>query len=223
MTEFPSPRQPLPGQPELPDEPEDVQDHGRVGYGRLGKWSPLILGLILLLAIAGIWLAQRNGDPPAPPAPADATGSPAPDVSLTLLNGDQVDLSALEGDVVVLNFWASWCGPCRQEMPELQAYWEDAQATGEATTILGVGTRTDTDEKAREFVAQGQFTYPIGRDTVTNEPGLGPIETAFGIPQAYPATIIIRPDGVIDHYQLGPVNEAMLRILVDEARAAVPA
>ncbi|MFT4039030.1 MAG: hypothetical protein QM692_12670, partial [Thermomicrobiales bacterium] len=64
------------------------------------------------------------------------------------------------------------------------------------------------------------FTYPIGRDTDTDQPGLGPIETAFGIPEAYPATIIIRPDGVIDHYQLGPVNRAMLRLLVDEARAA---
>ncbi len=216
-------RQPLPGQPELADEPEDAQDHGRVGYGHLGKWSPLILGLILLLALVGIWLVQQHETPPAAPAPADATGSPAPDVSLTLLNGDKLAFSDLEGDVLVVNFWASWCAPCRQEMPELQAYWEQAQATGEATTILGVGVRTDTDAKAREFVEQGEFTYPIGRDTDTDEPGLGPIEMAFGVPQAYPATIIIRPDGTIDHYQLGPVNQAMLRLLVDEARAAVPA
>lgn len=216
-------RQPLPGQPELPDEPEDARDHGRVGYGRLGRWSPLILALLLLLAIVGIWLVQQNEGPSATPAPADMTGSPAPDVSLTLLDGDTISLADLEGDVVVLNFWASWCGPCRQEMPELQAYWEQAQAAGEDTTILGVGVRTDTDEKAREFVAQGGFTYPIGRDNNTDEPGLGPIETAFGIPQAYPATIIIRPDGTVDHYQLGPVNRAMLRLLVDEARAAVPA
>jgi cytochrome c-type biogenesis protein len=223
MSESTPQRQPLPGQPELPDEPGDAQDHGRVGYGRFGRWSPLILALLLLLAIAGIWLAQREDDAPSAPAPADATGSPAPDVSLTLMNGDKVALSDLEGDVVVLNFWASWCGPCRQEMPELQAYWEEAEASGEATTILGVGVRTDTDAKAREFVEQGHFTYPIGRDTDTDEPGIGPIETAFGIPQAYPATIIIRPDGVIDHYQLGPVNQAMLRLLVEEARAAASA
>lgn len=219
MAESLPPRQPLPGQPELPDDPADRQDHGRVGYGRMGKWSPLILGLLLVLALLGLWLVQRNEPPPAP-SPADATGSPAPDVSLTLLNGDTVALSDLVGDVVVLNFWASWCGPCRQEMPELQAYWDEAQASGEATTILGVGVRTDTDSQARQVVEQAGYTYPIGRDTQTDQPGLGPIETAFGIPQAYPATIIIRPDGVVDHYQLGPVNRAMLRYLVDEAREA---
>lgn len=220
MSEQPSSRQPLPGQPELPDEPDDQLNHGRVGYGKLGKWSPLALGLLLVLALLAIWYVQRQEPTPGVTAPANATGSPAPDVSLTLLDGQPVALADLRGQVVVLNFWASWCGPCRQEMPELQAYWDEAQRSGEQTAILGVGVRTDTDAKAREFVAQGGFTYPIGRDTDTDQPGLGPIETAFGIPEAYPATIIIRPDGVIDHYQLGPVNQAMLRLLVDEARAA---
>ncbi len=105
-------------------------------------------------------------------------------------------------------------------MPELQAYWDEARANGEQTEIIGVGIRTDTDKDARAFVADGGFTYPIGRDTNTEHPGIGPVEAAFGIPPAYPSTIIIRPDGTIDRFHLGPLNRAMLRLMVDEARAA---
>ncbi|MFN8593770.1 MAG: TlpA disulfide reductase family protein [Thermomicrobiales bacterium] len=200
------------------DPPDDEDaDHGRVGYGRLGRYSPLILGLIILAVVAGIWVVQRN-QPSGEPTMANRVSEAAPDVSLTLLNGDTLDLGDLRGNVVVLNFWASWCGPCRVEMPELQAFWEEAQQSGEATRVIGVGVRTDTDADARKFVADGGYTYPIGRDTNTDQPGIGPIETAFGIPSAYPATIIIRRDGTIDRYHLGPVTAAMLRLMVDEAR-----
>lgn len=212
--------EPLPGAPSLADDPEEAGiDQGRVGYGRLGRFSPLILGLLLLLAMAVIWWLQR--EEPAPQGPlAGAVGQPAPDVALTLLDDREIRLAEMQGDVVVLNFWASWCAPCRQEMPELQAYWDEAQASGEATTIVGVGIRTDTDAKARAVVSEGGYTYPIGRDTNTDQPGVGPIETAFSLPAAYPATVIIRPDGRIDRFHLGPLNREMLRLMVDEARQA---
>lgn len=206
------------GTPALLDEPDDAAAHGRVGYGRLGRFSPLLLGLLLVLALLAIWWVQRDDAPP--PSPGNATGDVAPDVALTLFNGDVVRLSDLRGQVVVLNFWASWCQPCRQEMPELQAYWDDAQRAGEQTSILGVGIRTDHDDKAREFVRAGEFTYPIGRDTQTDAPGIGPIEQAFGVPSAYPSTVVIRPDGIVDAYHLGPLNRAVLKLMVDEARAA---
>jgi peroxiredoxin len=214
-----SPRQPLPGAPALPDEPDDAADHGRIGYGRLGRFSPLLLGALLLLALLGIWWAQRDASPAAP-SPVEAIGEPAPDVTLTLLDGEKLRLANLRGNVVVLNFWATWCEPCRAEMPELQAYWDEARQSGEQTEIVGVGVRTDKDDAARAFVAQGGYTYPIGRDTDTDQPGIGPIETAFGIPSAYPATVVIRPDGIVDRYHLGPLNRVMLRQMVDEARKA---
>jgi peroxiredoxin len=204
----------------LADDPDEVpMDHGRVGYGRLGRFSPLLLGLLILAVIAGIWWMQRDA-PPAAPSPGSAAGKPAPDVTLTLLDGGEVRLADLRGNVVALNFWASWCEPCRAEMPEFQAYWDETRQTGEKTAIVGVGVRTDTDAKARAFIADGGFTYPIGRDTNTDRPGVGPIEAAFGIPNAYPATIIIRPDGVVDRYHLGPLTGEMLRWLVEEARKA---
>jgi peroxiredoxin len=177
-----------------------------------------LLGLLMLVVLAVIWWVQREAPPN--PAPGGLVGAPAPDVTLTLLDGDTLRLSDLRGDVVALNFWASWCEPCRAEMPELQAFWDETRRTGEQTAIIGVGVRTDVNDKARAFVAAGGFTYPIGRDTNTKQPGVGPIEAAFGIPGAYPATVIIRPDGVVAQYHLGPLTAAKLRWMVDEARQA---
>jgi len=204
--------------PALPDDPDDAAiDHGRVGYGRIGRYSPLVLGLLLALVIAGIWCTQRDAAPDLESL-GQLAGEPAPDVTLTLLDGSPLRLSDLRGRVVVVNFWASWCEPCRAEMPELQAYWETAQRAGEQTTIVGVGIRTDVDKNARDFVKAGGFTYPIGRDTNTDQPGVGPIEAAFGIPSAYPVTVVIGPDGIVDGFQIGPLTVERLRWLVDEAR-----
>jgi peroxiredoxin len=204
--------------PALPDDPDDAAiDHGRVGYGRIGRYSPLVLGLLLALVVAGIWWTQRDATSNLESLGRMA-GEPAPDVALTLLDGSPLRLSDLQGRVVVVNFWASWCEPCRAEMPELQAYWDTAQRAGEQTTIVGVGIRTDVDKNARDFVKAGGFTYPIGRDTNTDQPGIGPIEAAFGVPSAYPSTVVIGPDGIVDGFQIGPLTVERLRWLVDEAR-----
>jgi cytochrome c biogenesis protein CcmG/thiol:disulfide interchange protein DsbE len=204
--------------PALADDPEDAAtDHGRVGYGRIGRYSPLALGLLLALVVAGIWWTQRDA-PPGAASLGQMAGEPAPDVTLTLLDGSPLRLSDLRGQVVVVNFWASWCEPCRAEMPELQAYWDAARLAGERTTIVGVGIRTDVDKNARDLVAAGGFTYPIGRDTNTDQPGIGPVEAAFGVPSAYPSTVVINPDGIVDGFHLGPLTAERLRWLVDEAR-----
>jgi peroxiredoxin len=204
--------------PALADDPEDAKtDHGRVGYGRIGRSSPLVLGLLLALVVAGIWWTQRDA-PPGAASLGQMAGEPAPDVTLTLLDGSPLRLSDLRGQVVVVNFWASWCEPCRAEMPELQAYWDAAQLAGEQTTIVGVGIRTDVEKNARDLVAAGGFTYPIGRDTNTDQPGIGPVEAAFGVPSAYPSTVVISPDGIVDGFHLGPLTTERLRWLVEEAR-----
>jgi peroxiredoxin len=204
--------------PALADDPEDAAtDHGRVGYGRIGRYSPLALGLLLALVVAGIWWTQRDATPGAASL-GQMAGEPAPDVTLTLLDGSPLRLSDLRGQVVVVNFWASWCEPCRAEMPELQAFWDAAQLAGEKTTVVGVGIRTDVEKNAHDFVEAGGYTYPIGRDTNTDQPGIGPVEAAFGVPSAYPSTVVISPDGIVDGFHLGPLTAERLRWLVDEAR-----
>src|SRR3954452_1217602 len=204
--------------PVTPVDDETTPEHGRVGYGRFGRYSPLLLGVLLAVVIGAIWWVQR--DAVLAGAPGTLTNQPAPNVTLTLLDGTPLRLEDLRGKVVVLNFWASWCAPCRREMPELQGFWDQIKRNGEQTAIVGVGVRTDHDQDARALVAQGGFDYPIGRDTNTDAPGLGPIEVAFGVPEAYPSTVVIRPDGVVDRYVLGPVTPESLRSLIDAARLA---
>lgn len=212
----------LPPQPELPEsEPEQAGAQGRIGYGRYGRYTPLALAVLMILGLIVIAVIQARGasNEPSPPRPGQLPGTAAPDVELTLLDGTQVALADYRGSVVLVNFWASWCEPCRKEMPVFQALHDEAAASGEATVVLGVGVRTDHDEDARAFVEELGLTYPIGRDTATDQPGIGPVERAFGIQGVYPSTIVVRPDGTVDRLLLGEVTASQLRFAVDEARA----
>src|SRR5215208_8397437 len=86
----------------LADDPEDVEtDHGRVGYGRIGRYSPLALGLVLALVVAAIWWTQRDPGPGAASL-EQLAGDPAPDVTLTLLDGTPLRMSELRGNVVIV-------------------------------------------------------------------------------------------------------------------------
>lgn len=123
-------------------------------------------------------------------------GQPAPLLAITTFDGTPVVLADLRGRGVVVNFWASWCEPCRVEAGLLEAAWQANQAE---VTFIGVNMQ-DTDKSARAFVAEFGLTYPNGPDTQS-------WGRQFGV-TGLPATFFIDPQGVIRSAVLGPITSA---------------
>jgi peroxiredoxin len=142
---------------------------------------------------------------------ADLSG-PAPDFTLQARDGQTVTLSDLRGQVVMVNFWATWCGPCRQEMPHLEALHQRYQSLG--FTLLGVNVE-DNPEGARKWLAERPVTFPILFDPKNHVSQLYDVI-------AMPSTVMIGRDGTmrfIHHgYQPGYENEyqAQIRALLRE-------
>ena len=129
----------------------------------------------------------------------------APDFELTLFNGERLQLSQLEGNVVVLNFWASWCPPCRWEMPSFEEMSKEYKDKG--VVFLGVAI-SDYSPDARAFAEVTGVTYPIGLDES------GEIARAYR-PTSMPTTFFINREGVVSRKLVSIANEAVLRVLLD--------
>ena len=143
--------------------------------------------------------------------PAPVTGHPAPDFTLRTLDGQAVSLSDFQGQPVIINFWATWCGPCRVEMPHLQ---EAYTAHRNDVVILGVNlTERDNPDDVPGFVEEFGLTFPILFDEdgqVANE------YKAFG----QPASIFVDEAGVVHTVFYGPVNRAFIDARISELLAS---
>ena len=131
-------------------------------------------------------------------------GNLAPDFEVTTLNGEQVRLSDYRGERIMLNFWATWCPPCRAEMPDMQKLYEE-----EDVTILAVNmTETESNiEAVGTFVDDYELTFPILMDETSD------VMTSYKI-QAYPTSYMIDSNGRIQHVSLGAMNhDQMLQLL----------
>jgi cytochrome c biogenesis protein CcmG/thiol:disulfide interchange protein DsbE len=192
---------------------DDLDTFGRVGYGRVARYSPIVLAVAIAAALVFIALESRKDNTSSL---RDLIGQPAPDVTMVAFDGSgTTELAALRGKVVVLNFWGSWCDPCRREMPAFEAIHQEGAPD---VAIIGVNAKADRLENAMAFLAETGATYQIARDQGGDDPEHGLVEQTFGVGTAYPVTIVIRPDGVIDSVQIGEITESRMREAIAEAR-----
>lgn len=138
--------------------------------------------LTVLLAVAAL-----------PALAADAVGSKAPDFTLKSTTGKNVRLAELRGDVVMINFWATWCGPCRQEMPHLDKIHKKYKDLG--FQLLGVNVEADTSGMNKYLK-----DVPVGF-TILND-GANSVAKLYGV-DGMPATVIIDRDGKVRHVHRG--------------------
>jgi len=126
-------------------------------------------------------------------------GSTAPDFELETLDGETLKLSDLRGKKVILNFWATWCPPCREEMPAMQKYFDEHK---DEVVIVAVNmTDRDTNEEAvHDYINEFNFTYPIPMDREDE------VSKAYGVINV-PTTYFIGTDGVVQQpRRSGPVD-----------------
>ncbi|MFN3742515.1 MAG: TlpA disulfide reductase family protein [Anaerolineales bacterium] len=169
---------------------------------------------LLLLILGLLWIgfsADRSLSSTAGHIPAPRKGFLAPDFTLETLEGQSIRLNDLRGRVVVLNFWATWCPPCRAEMPTLEKISREYQ--GQEVVILGINSTIQDDMNAIPgFVTQRGITFPILLDKSGKATRLYEI-------RALPTTFFIGPDGIIRFVTIGgPISEVTLRAQVEGSR-----
>ncbi len=130
---------------------------------------------------------------------------PAPDFLLETYAGESLQLSDHRGDVVVLNFWASWCPPCRVESPVFSRAANAYRDRG--VSVIGISVWDDVDQ-AREFLAEFGITYPNAEDTTR----LIPVE--YGV-TGLPETFIVDRRSVLRSHWIGPLNDTQLANLIE--------
>lgn len=182
------------------------------------RWKLILLwGERLLTVGLLIFVAARLGPQLGALVGVAPDQGRVPDYELVTLAGDTIRSTELQGKVVVVNFWATWCPPCRLEMPTLQRLHE--RRAGDGVVVLGFSTDVGADAAVRAFLAEREITYPVGVATAGHRSAFG------GIP-GVPTTFLIDGEGVVRHkvvgYFAGPALNAAVGRLLSGGRGAAP-
>jgi peroxiredoxin len=167
---------------------------------------------LLILTIGFAWIlisADRFGLSTSGQIPAPQQGFLAPDFVLKTSDGETVKLSDLRGQAVLVNLWATWCPPCREEMQAIEKVYQEYK--NQEFTVLAVNmTYQDDALGVTPFVKKQQLTFPILLDET------GDVAKAYQL-RSLPSSYFIRRDGIIHEVVIGgPMSEALLRTRIED-------
>jgi peroxiredoxin len=173
---------------------------------RSQRYTLIGIGLFTIGIMLLIWIAfQSDGQTTVQTAPEQmAQGQPAPSFTSPALSGGEIGLTDYAGDVIVVNFWATWCPPCKAEMPGINAFYEQHQAEG--LVVLAVNAK-ESESLVRPFIEANGFTFPVLLDPA------GSVVNQYQV-RSFPTTIVIDRDGVVRHIQVGMISEEELEGIV---------
>lgn len=147
----------------------------------------LVIVLLLIIFVNGCNPSSNGGS---------GSGNPAPDFQLQDIEDQTVTLSSLRGSPVMINFWASWCSPCRDEMPFLQQIYEDRDSYG--VTLITINLR-ESLSVVTQFMQNNNLSFPVLLDTD------GSVSLNYNV-SGIPTTFFIDKDGIIKEKRLGSFN-----------------
>jgi thiol-disulfide isomerase/thioredoxin len=166
--------------------------------------SWLILGLAVLAAAAGGWLQHASRERRGP----DLVGQPAPAMRLPDLDGRMHGLTDYAGRRVLVNLWASWCGPCRKEMPALAA--AQARFGGDRPVVVGIAM--DTPDNVRAYLKAHPVNYPILLGRLDDPDSARQLGDGA---QVLPYSVLLDADGTVLARQAGVLDAATLQRWLD--------
>lgn len=158
----------------------------------MNKYSKLLFIIIPVLIVLVFTQSKMN---------ASAEGNDAPDFSITDLKGETISLSGLKGKVIIINFWATWCPPCREEIPGFLEVYDKYKDQG--LVILGIALDNGGPDVVNPFVKNMAITYPVAMATQE-------IYQSYQPGQYIPATFIIDRTGKIKDKHVGFLDKASL-------------
>jgi thiol-disulfide isomerase/thioredoxin len=168
---------------------------------------------VLLIGVIGFALWRFSPQLAAIAGVGEPIGS-APDVSFVTLDNEEIRLADLRGKVVLVNFWATWCAPCRIEMPGFEKLYREKRDDG--FVLIGVSTDKTGRAGVREFLRERDITYPVAMESRD-------LALAFGGISAIPTSFLIDRQGVIRHRTFGIFPATAVRIALNRLLAEMDA